>query len=624
MTTFHESQPQSRRAARESERGESTEQAEFTNGQPDAPQSYSPDASPPAARNETRGNAGATDAESAPKGRRAAASAGPPSAVTEQISIGQIATEQNAAEQIAAEQNVAEQIAAEQNAAEQADAPGTADPAETAQGLESFPPTQAIAQVDRPAYRVRDYSPEGRRSSVASAAPWLTAVPVPTPSEMSASTADEALVVTPFSPPAASALAGARPQFFVPESALQDTIVPAAMAAVPEAAAVEQDDVPVAPTLAIPVPAIAAFAIPEHTMTRRELRALEAQQLEAQQRGSQNPPRLPEFAPDGSLTGAAAAVFVETTFNDENDSDQLIETSTEAEPKKSESTSTPPPLVDPPALAGSADEVAADDAAAVDEVPFTAPALTPFDSLFQVPSAAPRAAPSDLLPPFLDAPGSEGRPAPLVDPLLPAVAPAADESPALADAMAKFDALTRESADDARAESENAGDPVTAAGSHWTPPAGHWSAQDDVDEDAPGEGTISRTVGSGISTTNALVLPSVPDGADIRGPLTGAGEIMLTGSVDLPRNLSSNGQSDRFDGDNMDALFDLNDAEVISTDSSPVRAIRAVSTHASAHGVTHTQKPKGTRALTGLLIAASSLAVVVAGLLVAAFAFNVF
>ena len=618
MTTFHESQPQSRRAARESERGESTEPAEFTNGQPDAPQAYSPDASPPAARNETRGNAGATDAESAPKGRRAAASAGPPSAVTEQIAIGQIAMEQNAAEQNAAEQN-----AVEQNAAEQADASGTADPAVTAQGLESFPPTQAIAQVDRPAYRVRDYSPEGRRSSAASAAPWLTAVPVPTPSEMSASAADEALVVTPFSPPAASALAGARPQFFVPESALQDTIVPAAVAAVPEAAAVEQDG-PVAPTLAIAVPAIPVFVIPEHTMTRRELRALEAQQLEAEQRGYQNPPRLPEFAPDGSLTGAAAAVFVETTFNDENDSDQLIETSSEAEPKKSESTSTPPTLVDPPAPSGSIDEVAADDAAAVDEVPFTAPALTPFDSLFQVPSAAPRAAPSDLLPPFLDAHGAEGRPAPLVDPLLAAVAPAADESPALADAMAKFDALTRESADDARAESENAGDPVTAAGSHWTPPAGHWSAQDDVDEDAPGEGTISRTVGSGISTTNALVLPSIPDGADIRGPLTGAGEIMLTGSVDLPRNLSSNGQSDRFDGDNMDALFDLNDAEVISTDSSPVRAIRAVSTHASAHGVTHTQKPKGTRALTGLLIAASSLAVVVAGLLVAAFAFNVF
>jgi hypothetical protein len=49
-----------------------------------------------------------------------------------------------------------------------------------------------------------------------------------------------------------------------------------------------------------------------------------------------------------------------------------------------------------------------------------------------------------------------------------------------------------------------------------------------------------------------------------------------------------------------------------------------VSTHNTGHGVTHTQKPKGNRALTGLLIAASSMAVVVAGLLVAALAFNLF
>ena len=99
---------------------------------------------------------------------------------------------------------------------------------------------------------------------------------------------------------------------------------------------------------------------------------------------------------------------------------------------------------------------------------------------------------------------------------------------------------------------------------------------------------------------------------------------MLTGSIDLPHSFAATGQSDRFDNDGMDALFDLSDAEVISTDSSPVRAIRAVSTHTSGHGVTHTQKPKGTRALTVLLITACSLAVVVAGVLIAAFATNVF
>ena len=153
----------------------------------------------------------------------------------------------------------------------------------------------------------------------------------------------------------------------------------------------------------------------------------------------------------------------------------------------------------------------------------------------------------------------------------------------------------------------------------------HWSTQPAEREDLEGvEKTISRTIGSGSTATSALVLPGAPPGADIRGPLTGNGEILLTGSIDLPHTLSSAGTSDRFDSQGMDALFDLNDAELISTDSAPVRAIRAISSNTSGHGVTHTVKPRGTRGLTALLIAASVLAVVVAGLLVVTFAFKLF
>jgi len=195
-----------------------------------------------------------------------------------------------------------------------------------------------------------------------------------------------------------------------------------------------------------------------------------------------------------------------------------------------------------------------------------------------------------------------------------AVAPAPSPSSSMDAALAEFDALTKSPAPAVEVD-----EPAP-----WTPPAGHWSTQlDQDDEDLP-ETTINRRIGSGHTATSALVLPSIPLGSDIRGPLTGTGEIMLTGSIDLPRSLSSTGKSDRFDNDGIDALFDVQDHEVIGTDSSPVRAIRAVSTHTSGHGVTHTQKPKGTKALTALLIAASSMAVVVAGLLVAAFAFNVF
>lgn len=99
---------------------------------------------------------------------------------------------------------------------------------------------------------------------------------------------------------------------------------------------------------------------------------------------------------------------------------------------------------------------------------------------------------------------------------------------------------------------------------------------------------------------------------------------MLTGSIELPHTLSSTGATARFDSGGIDALFDAGDAEVIDPNLAPVRAIRAVSTHNSGQGVTHTQKPKGTRTLTVLLIAASSMAVVVAGLLITAFALNVF
>ncbi len=99
---------------------------------------------------------------------------------------------------------------------------------------------------------------------------------------------------------------------------------------------------------------------------------------------------------------------------------------------------------------------------------------------------------------------------------------------------------------------------------------------------------------------------------------------MLTGSIDLPLAFSSTGATARIEHDSMDALFDMHDAEAVATDSAPVRAIMAVSTHNSGQGVMHIQKPKGTRALTALIIVASSMAVLVVGLLFVAITLNVF
>ncbi|WP_010202985.1 hypothetical protein [Salinibacterium sp. PAMC 21357] len=148
----------------------------------------------------------------------------------------------------------------------------------------------------------------------------------------------------------------------------------------------------------------------------------------------------------------------------------------------------------------------------------------------------------------------------------------------------------------------------------------HWSRQVALSDES-NAAVVSRTIGSGSSATSALVLPAIPFAKDIRGPLNSSGQAMLTGSIDLPNSLSASGVSDRFDHADIDSLLDLNDSDMVSTDSAPVRAVKAVSTF-SNQSVTQTQKPKGTRALTVLLISACSMAVVVAGLLVAAFAFN--
>lgn len=473
MTTFHDPQPLSRRAARQSERGETpAAQESFSQQPPAAPQYYSDPAASKdmwdttarrAAQLPTTGHR----AEEHPSGRRAATPAAQPPAVAEPLTYS---TQQRP------------QVPSY-------DGPSFRVQLTPETPQDALPPTQAIPQTEQPSYRVRDFSPEGRRAAP-SAGQSTSFPPVGPPTDLDYHTAVRD------APPAPIGS------------------VPSAFVAAPTPA----------PTFQAP-PVVAAVPV-EHTMSRREMRA----KLQAEEQASLQ-------------------------------SQQPVA----------------PAQVQAPAV----------------QAPAPAEELSPFDALFRSQAPEAPAAPVELIEPPLHTRPPE-----------PAV------NTGLNDAIAEFDSLTSQPAP--------AAEPF-----RWSPPVGHWSTQADLDDDFP-ENTISRTIGSGTTATSALVLPSIPMGNDIRGPLTGTGEIMLTGSIDLPRNLAATGQSDRFDNGGIDALFDLSDAEVISTDSSPVRAIRAVSTHTSGHGVTHTQKPKGTRALTALLIAASSMAVVVAGLLVAAFAFKLF
>ncbi len=163
-----------------------------------------------------------------------------------------------------------------------------------------------------------------------------------------------------------------------------------------------------------------------------------------------------------------------------------------------------------------------------------------------------------------------------------------DVSAARPESLRPFDSLFR-SAPPATEGPEAAAEAITGAELP-AKPYGHWTTQAELDDAAPSvDGLLSRDVGvtTGAITTHALVLPSIPEAGDqLLAALTPTGEIILTGSVDLPRTFGSTGAHPaRFDHPDMDALIDDSDREDADAMSAPVRAIRAVSSTGSSRGV---------------------------------------
>ncbi|MFF2051647.1 hypothetical protein ACFVU2_08600 [Leifsonia sp. NPDC058194] len=158
----------------------------------------------------------------------------------------------------------------------------------------------------------------------------------------------------------------------------------------------------------------------------------------------------------------------------------------------------------------------------------------------------------------------------------------------------------------------------------FTPPTGHWSTAADVEDVS--EPIISRNVGqsTAATTTNALILPSIPR-PDATAPLTSTGEILVTGSIDLPRGVGSTGLNpEHLDSSDIDNLLDGEENEFNTSEVAPVRASRAISTHTSTRGVITPPKKRGNALPTVLIITAGVLAVGVIGLLVAAYWLKVF
>lgn len=216
-----------------------------------------------------------------------------------------------------------------------------------------------------------------------------------------------------------------------------------------------------------------------------------------------------------------------------------------------------------------------------------------------------------LVDPLMAAPAPQGSPALVPPPAYPTPvdlpAPSATQAPV---AVSPFDFLV------VAPQAE----PALPEAASLEPAVGHWSTQADIDDaEQTNKPTISRRVGAGNGaiTTSALVLPSVPE-HQIGGPIGDGGGILLTGSISLPDSLSLTGAlPSQLDQSDIDHILDPGDLQVASTDSAPVRAIRAVSTHTASGGIVSPTKPNGTRGFTILIIAASAMAVVVVGLLVA-------
>lgn len=161
------------------------------------------------------------------------------------------------------------------------------------------------------------------------------------------------------------------------------------------------------------------------------------------------------------------------------------------------------------------------------------------------------------------------------------------------------------------------------------PPVGHWSLDIDVEDDADDHGfdqVLSRGVGAGgvPTTTNALILPLIPQqGGDAATPLAGS-EMLVTGSIDLPSLGDTGAHPHRIDSPEVDRLLDQVDDASPATSAQPVRASKAVSTHTSTRDTLTPPKERGLNMPTVLAITAAVLALGVIGLFIGGYIFNIF
>ncbi|MDF2573795.1 MAG: hypothetical protein K0S05_707, partial [Agromyces sp.] len=155
-------------------------------------------------------------------------------------------------------------------------------------------------------------------------------------------------------------------------------------------------------------------------------------------------------------------------------------------------------------------------------------------------------------------------------------------------------------------------------------PVGHWTDQLNapVERAEPFDQLLSRGgMGHGVpTTTNALILPTLPDHSPMSGSLAQSGEVIVTGSIDLPRSFGATGaHPSQIDSSDVDRLFDQ--VEDGAGMGAPVSATRAISTQSAARAMMAPPKKEGMNVPLVLAVTAGVLALgVVATLVIGAVA----
>lgn len=152
-----------------------------------------------------------------------------------------------------------------------------------------------------------------------------------------------------------------------------------------------------------------------------------------------------------------------------------------------------------------------------------------------------------------------------------------------------------------------------------SPGAGHWSAEEDAPTRAPDPNRLGgERAGTGPIATHALIVEESAD--PLIAPLAGTGEILLTGSVSLPRQFATTGAVGALDRDEVDDHAD------VFSETAPVRAARAVGSMQygpSAAAMGRRGGLRGSLPVT-LAITGTLLAVAVVFMLVGTFMFRLF